>query len=308
MASGTALLHATACRCWNESKKLVHSRRKIRGIQPLIQRVEEDFNMPNKSDLRAVSPSTRPRPSDVASQTARAFFSLRESLIRGEFTPGERMAELPLVARVGVSRTPIRLALERLAHMGLLDISASGGFTVRSYTATEALDAIEIRGVLEGTAARLAAERLIDVAEVDALRALGEKMDRIDRLTLDSFGRYMDLNEAFHAAIIDLAKSAMLTRAIQHAVSLPFASPSAMVFPTSGLAQADDALALAKEHHRGIVDAISRRQGTRAEYLAREHAFIGRRVLTLALSDGETLSRIPGASLINPPTSPRTRS
>ena len=100
-------------------------------------------------------------PSDVASQTARALFSLRESLMRGEFAPGERMSELPLVARLGVSRTPIRLALERLAHMGLLDVSASGGFTVRGYTPSEALDAIEIRGVLEGTAARLASERLV---------------------------------------------------------------------------------------------------------------------------------------------------
>ena len=124
-------------------------------------------------------------------------------------------------------------------------------------------------------------------------------MDRLERLTLDSFAHYMDLNEAFHAAIIDLAKSEMLKRAMQHAVSLPFASPSAMVFPTSGLAHADEALALAKEHHRSIVDAIQGRQGTRAEHVAREHAFIGRRVLAMALSDSEALSKVPGASLIN---------
>jgi len=283
-------------------------RLKSRGIRTPIQWAEDDFNMSNNPDLHAVGAAARPRSSDVASQTARAFFSLRESLIRGEFASGERMAELPLVVRLGVSRTPIRLALERLAHIGLLDLSASGGFTVRSYTASEALDAIEIRGVLEGTAARLAAERLSDSSEVEVLRALGEKMDRLDRITLDSFAHYMDLNESFHAAIIDLAKSVMLTRAIQHAGSLPFAAPSAMVFPTSGLAHADAVLALAKEHHRGIVDAITRRQGTRAEYLAREHAFIGRRVLTHALSDGETLSRIPGASLINPPAHAKTRS
>ena len=117
--------------------------------------------MSNTSELLALGSSPRPSPSDVASHTARALFSLRELLMRGEFAPGERMSELPLVARLGVSRTPIRLALERLAHMGLLDISASGGFTVRGYTAAEALDAIEIRGVIEGTAARLAAERLV---------------------------------------------------------------------------------------------------------------------------------------------------
>ena len=118
--------------------------------------------------------------------------------------------------------------------------------------------------------------------------------------TLDSFAHYMDLNEAFHLAIIDLAKSQMVKRAFEQAVSLPFASPSAMVFPTSGLANADEALAIAKMHHRSLIDAIQTRQGTRAEHLAREHAFLGRRVLSMALSDSETLSRIPGASLINP--------
>jgi GntR family transcriptional regulator, vanillate catabolism transcriptional regulator len=209
------------------------------------------------------------------------------------------MSELPLVARLGVSRTPIRLALEQLAHMGLLDVNASGGFTVRGFTSSDALDAIEIRGVLEGTAARLAAERLADSAELEPLRRLCQEMDAFDRLTLDSFGRYMEINEAFHTRIIDLAKSGMLRRALQQAVSLPFASPSAMVFPTSGLANADETLAIAKEHHRAIVEAITKRQGARAESLAREHGLIGRRVLELSLSDAATLRRVPGAPLIN---------
>jgi GntR family transcriptional regulator, vanillate catabolism transcriptional regulator len=261
--------------------------------------------MSNKSETRVIDASG-PRPSDVASQTARALFKLRESLLRGEFAPGERMSELRLVARLGVSRTPIRMALERLAHIGLLDVNASGGFTVRGYTPSEALDAIEVRGVIEGTAARLAAERLTDSTEVDPLRQLANEMDRLERLTLDSFAHYMDLNEALHASIINLAKSAMVERAYEHATSLPFASPSAMVFPTSGLANADEALATAKEHHRSIIDAIQTRQGTRAEHLAREHAFIGRRVLTMALSDTNALSRVPGASLISL-TAPRPR-
>jgi GntR family transcriptional regulator of vanillate catabolism len=250
---------------------------------------------------------TRSGAANVASQTARAIYHLRESLMRGEFAPGERMSELPLVARLGVSRTPIRLALERLAHMGLLDLSANGGFTVRSYTPSEALDAIEIRGVLEGTAARLAAERLAGPDEAEPLRRLGQEMERLERLTLDSFAHYMDLNETFHTAIVNLAKSAMVTRAVEQAISLPFASPSAMVFPTSGLAQADETLALAKHHHRAIVDAIQTRQGTRAEHLAREHAFLGRRVLAMALSDTDALQKVPGASLINLPAGAKTR-
>ena len=256
--------------------------------------------MQNERELRAVDVAEgRPRPSDVTSQTARALVSIRELLLHGEFSPGERVSELPLVARLGVSRTPIRLALERLANIGLLDVNASGGFTVRGFTPSEALDAIEIRGVLEGTAARLAAERLTDASELLPLRRACAEMDEFERLTLDSFARYMDLNESFHASIVDLAKSAMLRRAMQQAVSLPFASPSAMVFPTSGLANADETLAIAKEHHRGLLEAISKHQGTRAEGLAREHAFIGRRVLELALCDTTALRRVPGASLIH---------
>jgi GntR family transcriptional regulator of vanillate catabolism len=256
--------------------------------------------MRHEPDLHGADPAgARLRPADVASQTARALFSIRELLIRGEFAPGERMSELPLVARLGVSRTPIRLALERLAHIGLLDVNASGGFMVRGFTPAEALDAIEIRGVLEGTAARLAAERLRDSSELEPLRRACKQIEEFERLSLESFAHYMDMNESFHAAIVELAKSPMLQRTMQQAVSLPFASPSAMVFPTSGLANADETLAIAKEHHRGIIEAIAKRQGTRAESLAREHAFIGRRVLELSLSDTAALRRVPGASLIS---------
>jgi GntR family transcriptional regulator of vanillate catabolism len=240
-----------------------------------------------------------PRHADVASQTARALVRVREMLLRGEVARGERISELPLVARLGMSRTPIRLALERLAHIGLLEANATGGFTVRAFTLTEVRDAIELRGVLEGTAARLAAERLIDSAELEQVRLYAREMASMERLTVDSFAHYMDANEAFHAAVLDLAKSAMLRRMLELTKSLPFASPSAMVFPTSLLPKSDETLAIAQEHHRAIVEAIANRQGTRAESLAREHALLARRVLEVALSDRDALSRVPGGPLIN---------
>src|SRR5437667_11882505 len=111
-----------------------------------------------------------PRRADVASQTARALILVREMLLRGEVARGERISELPLVARLGMSRTPIRLALERLAHIGLLEAAATGGFLVREFTLAEVRDAIEVRGVLAGTAARLAAERLVESGELARLR------------------------------------------------------------------------------------------------------------------------------------------
>lgn len=235
----------------------------------------------------------------VASQAARALIGLREMVLRGAFARDERLSELPLVERLGVSRTPIRLALERLAHVGLLQTNATGGFTVRHFSKCEVRDAIEIRGVLEGTAARLAAERLSDTEELHSLRDYYEQMERLQELTEDSFQQYMDLNESFHAALLDLAKSAMLRRNVEQAVSLPFSSPSAMVFPSSMLPQANETLAIAQEHHRSIIEAIGKRQGTRAEAIAREHALLSRRILDLALSHGDVLRGVPGGPLIN---------
>lgn len=245
------------------------------------------------------SDSRAGRPGDVASQAARAFIGLREAVLRGEFGRGERLSELPLVARLGMSRTPIRLALERLAHIGLLQSNATGGFIVREFTLAEVRDAIELRGVLEGTAARLAAERLNDPSELEALRRCCRRMDGIDRLTGDLFGTYMDANEAFHGAMITLAKSAMLRRTLEQAKSLPFASPSAMVFPTSVLPNSDATLAIAQQHHRDIVDAIAHGHGTRAEAVAREHALLARRVIGVALADRNALGCVPGGRLIN---------
>ena len=92
-------------------------------------------------------------------QIMRAQLRLRELILSGEFEAGERMSELPLVDRLGVSRTPLRLALAGLEHEGLLRSLTGGGYAVREFTQADILDAIELRGVLEGTAARFAAER-----------------------------------------------------------------------------------------------------------------------------------------------------
>src|SRR5450631_2027780 len=97
-----------------------------------------------------------------ASQTGRAALVLREMLLEGHFQPGERIREVPLAAELGVSRIPLRLVLERLAHEGLLAELPTRGFVVQRFSTADIYEAIELRGLLEGMAARLAAERLQD--------------------------------------------------------------------------------------------------------------------------------------------------
>jgi GntR family transcriptional regulator of vanillate catabolism len=245
------------------------------------------------------------------SQTGRTLLNLRGMLLRGDFQPGERLSELPLVARLGVSRTPIRLALDRLAHEGLLEPSPTGGFVVRAFSIEDIWDALETRGVLEGAAARFAAERLQHDSELVQLREYRDEMDSMIQLNgdpdrfaepdIDSFARYLDLNEAFHLEIVKLAKSSMLRRALDDVTSVPFASPSSLLYAHSRLPRAPQGFAISHEHHRAIVEAIEQRQGTRAEAVAREHARMSRHNIELALSDASILSSVPGASLIRIP-------
>jgi GntR family transcriptional regulator of vanillate catabolism len=223
---------------------------------------------------------------------------LRELILKGEFQSGERISELPLVARLGVSRTPIRLALERLAHEGLLAVWPTGGFIVREFTLDDVWDSMEVKGALEGTAARMAAERLVNDAELDVLRAYQARMDSFVAPTIESFPVYLELNEAFHAEFVRLAKSEMIRLALDRVFSLPFASPSALVSSPPKFPKAAEMAIIAKEHHDSIIEAIASRQGARAESLAREHARLNRRHLEIALSDREFLTSVPGGPLI----------
>jgi GntR family transcriptional regulator of vanillate catabolism len=232
------------------------------------------------------------------SQLGKTLLLLREMLIRGEFQPGERLSELPLVARLSVSRTPIRLALERLAHEGLLETSASGGFVVREFTAEDVWDALEIRGVLEGTAARMAAERLVDVSELENLKRYHDEMSAIDKWTMDTFNQFAEMNSNFHRELVRLSKCPMLQWTLDRVLSLPFGSPGAMIFVRSKLPGAADRVTISNEQHRSIIEAIERREGARAEGIAREHARGARRTLEFVLGDKEMLHHVPGGALI----------
>ena len=140
-------------------------------------------------------------------QTERLVLSLRERILKGEFPRGEQLTELGLVSLLQVSRTPIRLALERLANEGLLDPIPTGGFRVRSFSLVDIWDAIEIRGVLEGTAGRFAAERLGTVDELAGVKRLLAKATMEFPITAEGFARYLDVNRSFHRELWWMAKS-----------------------------------------------------------------------------------------------------
>lgn len=211
----------------------------------------------------------------ASSQSMRAQLRLREMVVDGELAPGTRLTELAMVERLAMSRTPIRTALVRLQEEGLLEPLPGGGFAVRAFSEEDIHDAIELRGTLEGLAARLAAERGTGHAVLAGLR---ECLAAIDALLASpkfgdaTFAAYAEHNGRFHALLAQASGSALVKRQIERALTLPFASPNGFVMADRGGPHARDRLVAAHAQHHAIVEAIVRREGTRAESVTREHA------------------------------------
>lgn len=226
---------------------------------------------------------------------------IRNLVIGGEIARGERLSEVPLSERLGISRTPIRAALARLEQEGLLERIPSGGFLARGFSTDEVIDSIEIRGVLEGTAARLAAERGVEPRKLIEISKVVEALDEImcDDPREMNFERYVELNAEFHRLLSMLAGSETLRREIERATSLPFASPSAFLESEEAIIVFRRSLIGGQEQHRAVVQAIEMREGARAEAIAREHARLARQNLEYVLNtDKSLLTRIPALTLV----------
>jgi GntR family transcriptional regulator, vanillate catabolism transcriptional regulator len=238
-----------------------------------------------------------------ASQTVKALLALRHMIIAGGLAPGERISELSLVDRLGVSRTPVRHALVRLEEEGFLDALPSGGFAVKAFTARDVFDAIETRGVLEGLAARLAAERGTPAADLAVLREILAEIDTLiqpNEIAADALSEYVGLNAQFHTLLSGLCGSKPLMRQIERAAALPFASPSGFVLAQSVMSRPQRLLIIAQDHHHAIIEAIELREGERAEAVTREHARLAARNLRHALKTQSAMDLVLGHALIRP--------
>jgi len=236
------------------------------------------------------------------SQTTKAIVRLRELILHGQIVPGEQLFEVALVDRLGVSRTPIRAALAQLTQEGLLEKMPGAGYMVRKFTQRDVLDAVEVRGTIEGLAARLAAERGVGALALDRIKACIAGIDELVEkrtVTSDDIDRYLELNGSFHRQLIALAESFVVARMLDHIVALPFASPNAFVIAQWELGQEWKVFFAAQEHHRGIVEAIEQREGARAEALAREHARLSMRTLRAAAKHSSAVFEVPDLGLLS---------
>jgi DNA-binding GntR family transcriptional regulator len=137
---------------------------------------------------------------------------VRAAILAGELAPNQRLVETDLCERFGTSRFVARSALQELASMGLVEFQRNRGARVREVSIDEAIEITEVRKLLEGLAARQAAERITPPAAAGLQAALG---DMRAALTSGDLSQYRQLNARLHTMISDIAAHATCTRLLR---------------------------------------------------------------------------------------------
>ena len=196
----------------------------------------------------------------------RAYERIRTGILNGEFAPASRLKEEELVRLCGVSRTPIREALGRLAAEDYVVVVPNQGAQVKTWSDADMVDLFELRALLEGHAAARAA-RLVNTDEVRLLQENIAEMDNAfassasDDAKTDTFLR---LNGELHEAIWKAAGSDRLESLLGRLVEQALVVRTAHSFTLARIAQSH-------QHHRDLVEALAHGDPLWAEAVMRGH-------------------------------------
>ncbi len=141
------------------------------------------------------------------------FKTLRKGILTGELKPGERLMEIHLANRLGVSRTPIREAIRKLELEGLVTMVPRRGAEVANITEKNLKDVLEVRQALESLAIELACERITEENKED----LRQKLDQVETaVRTGDTGAIASADVAFHDAIVELSGNMRLMQLVSN--------------------------------------------------------------------------------------------
>ncbi len=195
----------------------------------------------------------------------RCLEQIRELIIHGRLSPGSRLMEGELAARLGVSRTPVRSALHMLQKEGYILASSEGGrkirLTVAPLTKEDAKELYPIVGRLEGLAGRSTA--MLDPGEranvVAALKEINKELQSLAQTGLSDPNRIFELDMSFHQTIVDASAGSRL-RALHTAIK-PQTERYWRLYASAIL----DQLKISVEEHSAIIHAIEKGDSQAAE-------------------------------------------
>lgn len=199
---------------------------------------------------------------------------LRDLILRGELAPGTPLLQVQLAERLGVSRTPLREAFRILERDGLLRIS-NGNKTVEviQLSPQHLLETYQVREVIDGLAARLAAESGLSDRAAERMEHAIDRMEAASRSALD-VAEYGDAHVDFHLAVLDASENsrledfAQLTRFSAHMLLTRFLQQT---FGPDSEEIIQQSICTGNEDHRAIFDAIRAGDVKGAERAASRH-------------------------------------
>ena len=206
--------------------------------------------------------------SDVVTLAQSVTDSVRSEIMSGQLAPGEKLQEVKLSERLGVSRTPIRAALHSLASEGLLEYQPNRGYCVRSLNTDRLIAIFDLRGVLEGLAARLAADKGMSEAEQSIFRDALVRGDAIMAqgvLKPEDREPFGEINVQIHEIILTAADDQILSDMLMRCRNTPISSERNVLWHDFAWVRRSH-----DDHYR-LLDAIVLRDGARAEQLMKEH-------------------------------------
>jgi DNA-binding GntR family transcriptional regulator len=205
----------------------------------------------------------------------RAYEEIRQAIVEGRYSAGQRLVEKSLAEEFQVSRTPVREALRALESEGLVVSLPNKGAVVRSLSAQDVYDIYDLRVRLES----LAAERAARDPRPDQLAVLEEANADFATLLpsfvgddLESVRKIEAVNRRFHQGFIDMAGSWRLNQLLERTVH------AVLVFQNFQSYEPEE-LERSLLFHQLIAQAIARREAGRAGNLVAEHILLGRDIL-----------------------------
>ncbi|MCW1384967.1 GntR family transcriptional regulator [Novosphingobium sp. KCTC 2891] len=193
----------------------------------------------------------------------RAYEAIRSMILSGELPAGSQLGEEALAEKCGVSRTPVREALRRLESDLLVTRTDTQRSFVADWSIDDVADAFELRAMLEGKAARRAAERMTDDA-LDRIRAANRQIDGALSKPGGDVAGFLEGNREFHTVILEVAGSRRLAALLGTLIEQPVVWRTAHHYGR-------DALRRSHGEHEELIAAFARRDGAWAEAIMVGH-------------------------------------
>jgi DNA-binding GntR family transcriptional regulator len=200
----------------------------------------------------------------MSRSTDKAYAAIYEALTAGRLRPGEHLAEERLAREIGVSRTPVREALRRLSTEGFVEFMPNQGGRVPSLSFDDVKEIFDLRVILEGYAASLAARKMT-AAQIAELRNLCDGMEKAYAKRRSGYIEEISVgNRRFHRIILEASGGQKLSRLLPQLIEMP------LILDTYNRFTNDD-MNRSMRHHRELIVAFTAQDADWADAIMRGH-------------------------------------